>query len=332
MKYEILMDEAFAKEFYGKKVHRIRALRDIPAHSVAKGDLGGYVMTAENLSQDGDCWVAEDAIVTENARVGDDAYVYGNAVVLGYAAVSGRSTMFGHSWAGGNASIAWFSKVYGNAHISDDARIAGHATIHGDAAVIGEADVCGHAEIMEKAVVSERAVVGSHAVLRGRSLTGGDARIMDEAVVCGHAIVSGQTLVTDSATVGGWSCVKGSAVVRDRAVVAFPDSKWYSHAVGGNTSVCGSTCVTNPDMLLTMELMGDFVTYNAEEQSFTCRRGTLCMYCGNREEFIRSFAEWHPKGDNAALVKAAADGLREMGRAVSRERPGKTEDSACNPE
>ena len=37
-------------------LHRIRALRDV-REDVHAGDLGGFVQSEENLSQEGQCWV-----------------------------------------------------------------------------------------------------------------------------------------------------------------------------------------------------------------------------------------------------------------------------------
>ena len=56
-------------------LHRIRALRDIPLYGVKKGDLGGFVERENNLSQEGDCWIADNATVKDFAGVHDDALV-----------------------------------------------------------------------------------------------------------------------------------------------------------------------------------------------------------------------------------------------------------------
>ena len=45
------------------KLRRIRALRDIPRYNVKAGDLGGWVESEKNLSQEGDCWVGGNARV-----------------------------------------------------------------------------------------------------------------------------------------------------------------------------------------------------------------------------------------------------------------------------
>ena len=64
-------------------LYRIRALRAFG--TVAAGDLGGYVASTDNLSQDGNAWV------TDNARVADRAEVTDNALVAGHAWVTGNA-------------------------------------------------------------------------------------------------------------------------------------------------------------------------------------------------------------------------------------------------
>ena len=81
-KYELTNETI---EFRRRKLYRIRALRDFS--NVKAGDLGGYIESEENLSQDGLCWVSEDARVCGNAWVCDNARVCGNAQVYGNAQV-----------------------------------------------------------------------------------------------------------------------------------------------------------------------------------------------------------------------------------------------------
>ena len=46
---------------------RIKALKDFS--NVKKGDIGGYVESEKNLSQDGNCWIYDNAVVMGNAKV-----------------------------------------------------------------------------------------------------------------------------------------------------------------------------------------------------------------------------------------------------------------------
>ncbi len=84
---------------------RIKALKDFTLpngrYAVLKGDEGGLIENEKNLSQEGTCWVHEDARVTGNARV------YGDAQILDRAHVYGDA------------------QVYGKAHVYDKAEVSG---------------------------------------------------------------------------------------------------------------------------------------------------------------------------------------------------------------
>ena len=149
-KYKILYDNKI--EFFGlHTLYRIRACRDFG--NVKAGDLGGYIEKPENLSQEGDCWVYDNARVYGNARVYSnalvyddaevygDVWVYGNARVCGNACVYGDTEVYGKAWVCGNA------RVYGNAHVYGNARVYGNAEVYGDARVYGNAWVYVNAEI-----------------------------------------------------------------------------------------------------------------------------------------------------------------------------------------
>ena len=51
-KYELTEE---VMEYEGVILHRIKALKDFG--DVKKGDLGGWIKSEENLSQEGLCWV-----------------------------------------------------------------------------------------------------------------------------------------------------------------------------------------------------------------------------------------------------------------------------------
>ena len=107
MKYELTDN---TKTVNGVKLYQIQALKDFG--NVKAGDLGGWIEKEKNLSQEGDCWVYDNAQVfgnaqvSDNARVSDNAWVYDNAQVFGDAEVS-------DIWCGGGA------KVFGDAEVSD---------------------------------------------------------------------------------------------------------------------------------------------------------------------------------------------------------------------
>ena len=75
-KYELTSD---TKIVFGHILYRIKALSSFGC--VSAGDLGGFLESEKNLSQNGDAWVYGDAEVYGNARV------YGNAEVCKIGAV-----------------------------------------------------------------------------------------------------------------------------------------------------------------------------------------------------------------------------------------------------
>ena len=81
-KYE-LTDETI--NHYGTVLHRIKALKDFSI--VKAGDLGGFIESEDNLTNDGYCWVFGDAIVKGEAKVLDNATVIGSAQVLDHAII-----------------------------------------------------------------------------------------------------------------------------------------------------------------------------------------------------------------------------------------------------
>lgn len=140
-----------------KGLFRVKALRDV--HGIKSGTVGGYVESEDNLSQDGECWVADDAIVHGNARV------FGNAFVFRNARVYENARVYGEARVSGNACVHEEARVYENARVSENARVRGVASVYGDARVHGAA------------------------LVRGAAHVYGDARVYGEACVRGDAIV-----------------------------------------------------------------------------------------------------------------------------------------------
>ena len=96
-KYELLEDTITISG--GVKLYRIKACKAFSSgdKTVNIGDLGGYVECEDNLSNEGNSWIY------------DEAKVYGDACVFGDASVYNNAVVFGDAW------IHEYAKVYGNA-------------------------------------------------------------------------------------------------------------------------------------------------------------------------------------------------------------------------
>ena len=88
-KYELTSD---TKIVFGHILYRIKALSSFGC--VSAGDLGGFLESEKNLSQNGNAWVSGNARVYGNARVSGSAEVYGSARVSGNAEVSKIGSIF----------------------------------------------------------------------------------------------------------------------------------------------------------------------------------------------------------------------------------------------
>lgn len=93
--------------------------------TVHQGDLGGYIQREDNLSQDGKCWIfqnavaAEDAVVAGNAQIRDLAVIRGNALVSGSAVILDRSMVEDHAIVMAGVAEA-DSRISGNAKITEN--------------------------------------------------------------------------------------------------------------------------------------------------------------------------------------------------------------------
>ena len=125
--------------WYGFTLYRIKALKDFS--DVKKGDIGGWIEKEDNLSQDGNCWVYNDAKVYDdtkvfdNARVFDDAIVHGNAIIYGNARVSDHAQVFGHAKVYGHALVCDKAKILYDAKVFNNAKVGNNAEIDGNAVI-----------------------------------------------------------------------------------------------------------------------------------------------------------------------------------------------------
>ena len=148
MKYKLTEE---TKDFLGHKLHRIVCVTAFA--SVSVGDIGGWVESASNLSQDGDAWVCGDAKVYGDACVCGDAWVYGNAKVCDNAWVYGNAKVYGDAKVYDNAWVCDNSKVYGDANVFGDAKVYGYANVYDNAWVCDNSKVCGNAKVYGDAKV-----------------------------------------------------------------------------------------------------------------------------------------------------------------------------------
>lgn len=155
-KYEILTN------LPGKhNTYRIRALRDFG--DVKAGDIGGFVESKWNLSDHGNCWIYDNAVVREDARVVHNGRVRDWAVVKDKAAIIDNAECL-HS-----ATIGGQSRIYDNAVITDHAMIGGVAEIWNDVVIAGWSNVGHNAKIYGQTLIDGDAEIAENAYIKQKS-------------------------------------------------------------------------------------------------------------------------------------------------------------------
>lgn len=152
MKYKLTSETKVVNNI---TLHRIKALKSFG--NIKKGELGGWIESEKNLSQYGDAWVYDNAIVCENATIAGHATVYGDAKVSENAMISGNAI------------------ICGDATVGENARVDGHAIVGGHATVFG------HATVDDYAMVGGHAIVGGEATIYWNATVGGNARVEGNA-------------------------------------------------------------------------------------------------------------------------------------------------------
>lgn len=187
-KYE-LTDETI--EYDGRKLHRIKALTFFG--NVKAGEIGGWIESESNLSQEGNAWVFDNAKVYGNAQVCDNAKVYDNAIVHDNAKIYGNAKVHENSLVYNNAKVYEDARIFGKARVYGNARVYGkpwafgNARAYDDAEIYASAWLCGNAEVGDNADISERehildiGFIGS----RARNTTFFRTKNKEISVICG---------------------------------------------------------------------------------------------------------------------------------------------------
>jgi NDP-sugar pyrophosphorylase family protein len=192
-KYVMLVDETIRHE--GRTLYRVQAVKDF--NDVKSGDKGGWIQTEENLSQDGLCWlyndakVYDDAKVEKNATLRDNVCVFGNAYIGGSVKCSENVIIKDNARVFGDVILQYFVQVYENANISDRVTVSNRAHIHGNASLSGDVYVGDNVNIYGHAMLTGFTYVEDDVVIYGDVVLGSDD------IICGDAVIdSNKSFIT----------------------------------------------------------------------------------------------------------------------------------------
>lgn len=223
-------------------LYRIRALKDFG--DVKAGDLGGYIESERNLSQEGNCWVSDEARVYDNAKVSGNARVYNDAKVFGNAQIYDNAGVFDDTEVYGNA------KVYGKAEVSESAEVFGKAQVFGNTGIYNEAKVYDNALVFGKTEVYDNAQIYGYAQVYGNAKVYEQAQVYGESEVYDNAIIYNKAQVGDNAKVFGKAQVYGNAKVFE-----------YTE-ISDDTKIIDNTIIENSKEIKVENVKKDFILEN----------------------------------------------------------------------
>ena len=128
-------------KFEGRTLYRIRALRNFS--DVDTGELGGWVESESNLSQEGDCWIYDNAKCVDNARMYDNSTIYNNSEIHHNARMYDNSTIYDDGKMYDNASMydnrkkkknsimCSSSRMYDNSRMCNNSILKGNDKLYG---------------------------------------------------------------------------------------------------------------------------------------------------------------------------------------------------------
>lgn len=250
--------------FNKRTLYQVRYLKAFKKDGVKVGDLGGYVESEKNLSQEGACLILDEAMAMDNARVTMDSTIRQHAIIKGQAVLGGTATVL-H-----DAVVSDQAVVTGNARISHRVRVMGNANIQGNVELMNTCHITGEtvlagsvwvkdnvyismdkmpetplhpAHLYESVKVFGGAQITGNAILFGQVEVGEKAEISGSPVISGTTKIMGTVAIGEQATITGAVEISGNALVKGKATLAgtivFKDS--LIEGIATVTGVCSIT-------------------------------------------------------------------------------------------
>ena len=206
----------------GRKVKRIKALRDFG--NVKEGTIGGFVEADDNLSHDGLCWIADDAMALGWSRITRDAQLRDRARICDWAVITDRCVVcddarlrdsvfaYDDTVIGAQSILAEVVTVYGNAVIRCQPRfsISGKTRLPN---LKGQAIIRDDARFEGSIAIQDYVIVEDHAIVRGYARLLGKTRIGGNAIIEGRATISEEAMILRNAKIGGRTKISGRTLV-----------------------------------------------------------------------------------------------------------------------
>lgn len=157
----------------GIKLYRIQALKTFTKSGgynpiIHVGELGGYVEAESNLSQEGNCWIFDDAKVKDGGKVIDDAIVFDKAMVSNNAIIRGNSVVRDRCFVT-NRSDIFDSTLVGDVTVSVQSSIHSGSFLYGEievhkSVISGHVNLAGRISVKESRITAPLELSGDYKI------------------------------------------------------------------------------------------------------------------------------------------------------------------------
>lgn len=80
-KYRITRNTIYINSRFLYQIQATDDFFDVDGEEIRFGDLGGWIESESNLSQDGRSWIYQNSCALNNARVENDACLWGKSII-----------------------------------------------------------------------------------------------------------------------------------------------------------------------------------------------------------------------------------------------------------
>ena len=178
-KYELIKE---SKDYFlGREKFRIRALKDFG--NVKAGDIGGWVCSYNNLSQEGNCWIYDNAECLDNARIFDNAMMFDNAIMFGNSVMYDNAVMLNNSIMYDNSKMFNKAKMFDNSIMCNNAEMCGNATMYDSSIMYDNSKMFNNSKMYDEARMYDNAIMFNDSKMFGNSKMYNNAKMFDYAIL-----------------------------------------------------------------------------------------------------------------------------------------------------
>ena len=178
-KYELIKE---SKDYFAEReIFRIRALKDFS--DIKVGDIGGWVCSEDNLSQEGNCWIYDNAKCLDDARILDNAKMYDNTMMIG------NSRMYDNAKMSDSSIICDNAVMCGNARMYDTSTMCGSSMMRGNATMFNNSKMYDRATMFDNSKMYDSAKMCGNSTMYDNSVMYDNAEMYDGAEMLGRAIL-----------------------------------------------------------------------------------------------------------------------------------------------